>query len=234
MHLLPSAIITGGSSGIGFEIAKMFLEENLNVYSISRTKPPHERIQHIEFDLLNLLQYRPTFQKLKKKFKHLKVLVHSAGKGIFGLHEELNFQETKEVLDLNLTAPILLTQLFLRTLKQNKGLVVFISSITATKPSPLASAYAASKAGISHFAKSLWEENRKAELKVANLEIDITQTPFYKNTWFAPDAHPNSYIQPNQIAEIVRNIYLQKENLNITNIIIQPQFHRIQKKGRNS
>ncbi len=224
------SLVTGGSSGIGLEIANMFLEENLEVYSISRTKPLNHKIKHIEFDLLNFQQYHPTFQKLKKKLKDLKVLVHSAGKGIFGLHEELNFQKTKEVLDLNLMAPILLTQIFLRNLKQNKGFIVFVSSITATKPSPLASAYAASKAGLSQFAKSLWEETRKAELKIVNLEIDMTQTPFYKDTWFTTDTHPNSYIKPKQIAEILRNIYLQKENLNITNIIIQPQFHRIQKK----
>jgi len=224
------ALVTGASSGIGLEISKMLLKNNFVVYGISRNKPNLDSIQHIPMNLLEISKLSRELEELVKKLKEIKVLVHCAGLGLFGLHEELNFLKLEEMLYLNFSVPILLTRLFLRNLKRNQGWVVFISSTTASRASSLASAYSATKAGLSHFSLSLWEETRKSGLRVVCLEPDITNSNFYRETWFEPDSNVEAYLEPKEIAEILENILHKRSSINILNVKIQPKFHRIKKK----
>ena len=115
-------------------------------------------------DLSKLDGLEKTLHSLKKiKFD---LIINSAGIGYFGLHEEINISKIKNMITVNLQAPLVITQYFLRTLKENRGIIINISSVTAKKESPLASVYSATKAGLSQFSKSLFEEVRKNDVKV--------------------------------------------------------------------
>lgn len=231
---MNSALVTGASSGIGLEIANMLVRNQFIVHGISRRKPGSDSILHIPIDLSNLSLYENELKAWQKKLKDLRVLVHSAGVGLFGLHEELNLAKLKNMMDVNLNAPILLTRLFLRTLKENKGWVVFISSITAHKSSPLASAYSASKAGLSQFAASLWEEARKSGLRVICIEPDMTHSEFYAENWFDVDSDPESFLEPVEIADVLEYALKQRDSVNIHNIKIQPRLHKIKKSRKEN
>jgi hypothetical protein len=64
------------------------------------------------------------------------------------------------------------------------------------------------------------------------LEPDITNSNFYRETWFEPDSNVEAYLEPKEIAEILENILHKRSSINILNVKIQPKFHRIKKKER--
>jgi short-subunit dehydrogenase len=227
---MSTAIVTGGSSGIGLAISKMLKNKGYDVYSLSRNKAPDPLINHIEMDLSKIEVQEHLIKGIYKKYKDLKVLVHSAGQGIFGLHEELNPSKLNAMMQINFVAPVIITRHLLRTIKQNQGWIVFISSIVSDKISPLAAAYSGTKSGISQFAKSIWEESRKSGLRVVNLQPDMTESNFYKQNWFDKDDDIDSYLKPDEIAEILSHLMDQRTGINITELKIQPRLHKIQKK----
>ena len=107
---------------------------------------------------------------------------------------------------LNLEAPLILTNLLLRDLKKNQGFVINISSVTAKKSSPIGCAYAATKAGLSHFSHSLFDEVRKYGVKVVSIHPDMTKTPFYDNANFREGDDEDMFITPECVAEAVEAV----------------------------
>lgn len=226
------ALVTGASSGIGYEISKKLLDLNYQVYALARD------FSKIELEDINFIKINCDLSKLddlEKKLYSLKkipfdLIVNAAGQGYFGRHEEQNISKIKNMIAVNLQAPLIICQFFLRTLKERKGTIINVSSITAKKESPLGAAYSATKAGLSHFGKSLFEESRKYGLKVVTLHPDMTKTNFYKNTFFECDEDRQAYINVWDIAEALDFILKQNTNIVITDITIRPQKHIIKRK----
>lgn len=100
------AIVTGYSSGIGQAIAKL-LEENS--YEVIRLSSRLNDKKALEEEIK---------QELKKA--DIDLLINCAGIGVFKPHEEISLDKIQELIDVNLTAPIVLTNLCLRSLKKNK------------------------------------------------------------------------------------------------------------------
>ncbi len=136
------------------------------------------------------------------------------------------------MINLNLTAPLLLSRYFLRDLKKNSGYIFNINSISGVEPAPFGAVYGATKAGLKHFSTSLFKEARKSGLKVININPDITKTPFFDNLHFKESNNPLSYIAPQDIAQIIEDILSLREGTVITDITIQPQKFQIQKKKK--
>lgn len=230
---MKSAIITGVSSGIGLTIAKKVLTLGYKVYGLSRTESielkQNDNFQFLECDLRDSKQLRKKIDEIQKLDKNIHILVNNAGFGLIGLHEELDYLKLEEIIQVNLTAPILITRLLLRQIKQNQGTIINISSVTAKKSSPLACAYSAAKAGLTQFGKSLFDEVRKSGVKVCNIHPDVTKTNFYNNLSIKEDSDPDSYLLPESIADAVEMILTQKNTLAITDITLQPQKHKIEK-----
>lgn len=230
------ALVTGATSGIGYEISQRLLEKNYKVYALGRdfSKVSEEIMKNDNFIELRCdLSKVDEFEKILHSIKRVSfdLIVNSAGVGYFGLHEELNPYKIRSMLAINLQAPLMISHFFLRTLKANRGIIINISSITAKKESPLGAAYSATKAGLSHFGKSLFEEVRKYGIKVINIHPDMTKTNFYKTTFFECAEDENSYINVWDIGKTLDFILEQNENIVMTDITIRPQKHMIKKKG---
>lgn len=103
--------------------------------------------------------------------------------------------------------------------------------MTAAKASPMGAAYSATKAGLSHFAKSLWEEVRKYGVKVSVVEPDMTKTDFYEHTSFDVGREEDSYLFVEEVVESVFFLLKQRKGMNIPKIELQPQRHKITRKG---
>jgi len=222
---LKNAIVTGASSGIGQECTKKLLELGYQVYGFSRTSDFKDKnFTHVEIDLTDTKQ----IQKLENTNPH--VLINCAGVGYFAPHEELSFEQIQEMIALNLTAPMLVTKLFLRALKQQSGYIFNINSISGIQPALFGATYGASKAALRHFGTSLFKEARKSGLKVININPDITNTPFFDNLNFKPTEDALTYIDPKDIADIIENVLNQREGTIMTDITVEPQKFQISKK----
>lgn len=233
------ALVTGASSGIGLSIVDMLLEKGYIVYGIGRkfddcvelvskilTK---ENFHPIQLDVENTPLLLKTIGDLIKSVD-IDVLVNNAGVGYFGPHEELNAKKIKEMTNINLMVPMLLTQLLLRDIKKKKGYVFFISSVTAQKSNTHGCAYGATKAGLSSFAKSLFDEVRKYGVKITVIHPDMTKSNFYRNADFMQGEQMDTYIESNEIADAMSFLLEQREGLVITELTIKPQKHQIKRK----
>ena len=223
------AVVTGASSGIGFEISKMLITLGYEVFGIGRD------FSKIEYDDEKFIKIESDLSKkneiLKlKKLKNISILVNSAGVGYFGGHEQLSIENIQEMIQVNLTAPLIISRLFLNDLKKNSGYIFNINSISALKPAIFGAVYGASKAGLRHFGNSLFNEARKSGLKVVNINPDITKTAWFDNLNFSYSDDPQSYIEPKSIAKLIKNIIELGDNTVISDITIEPQKFQLKKK----
>lgn len=230
---MKAAIVTGASSGIGLAISKVLVQIGYRVYGIGRDFSS----QQIESDLFVPLVCDITHtalieEKVKwiRKKEDIYILINNAGVGYFGLHETLNSKKIHEMVAVNLEAPLILTQLLLRDLKKNKGFIINISSITAKKSSTYGCVYGATKAGISHFSTSLFDEARKYGVKVIAIHPDMTKSNFYRNADFNEGDKEEAYIMPEEVAKAVETVLNQREGLVVTDITLKPQKHMIKRK----
>jgi short-subunit dehydrogenase len=210
-----NAVVTGHSSGIGKAICKQLKQNNYNViYLQSRL----ENIINIENEINNIL-----------KSRDINLLVNCAGLGIFQPHEEISIGKIKQLIDINLTAPIILSNLLLRSLRKTNGHIINITSIEATKHSKFSALYTATKSGLRDFGLCLFEEVRKSGIKVTSINPDITQTNFFNNLQFEPSKDEDTFLLPEVIAQNVIDIL--NTNAVITDITLRAQKFAITKKN---
>ena len=227
-----AAIITGASSGIGLKISQTLCRLGYEVFGIGRTFNGELEDTHfhpIVCDLLDTDTLCDTAKKIARTHR-VTVLINNAGTAYYGLHEELNAKKIKQMVRTNLEAPMILTCCLLRTLKHNKGFVINISSVTANGSNPHGCAYGATKAGLSSFSHSLFDEARKYGVKVVTISPDMTRTNLYRNADFKEGEEAGSYLLPEEIAEAVEYVLTRRDGLVVSDITLKPQLHRIMRK----
>jgi short-subunit dehydrogenase len=221
---MKTVLLTGGSSGIGKAIKQTLQNVGYKVFNMGRNKAD------IECDLQDLKEVE---KKLKKWLKNheVDVLINCAGMGIFEPHEELNSTQIQNLTTINLTAPILITNLCLRSLKKTKGHIFNITSIEATRHSKFSALYTATKSGLRAFSLTLFEELRKAEVKVTSLNPDMTKTAFFDNLSFEPAEEEGTYLEPQNIAKTL--LFILENRASVTDLTIRAPKFGIKKKQKN-
>jgi len=211
---MKNALVTGYSSGIGKAICS---ELELDGYTIIKLTSRLEDVISLEKEIKEFL-----------KKEEIDLLINCAGVGIFQPHEEINVAKIKELIDINLTAPIILVNLLLRSLKKTQGRIINIASIEATQHSKFSALYTATKSGLRDFGLSLFEELRKSGVGVTTINPDLTTTNFFDDLQFEPSTQEDTFLIPETIAKTVIDI-LNTQGM-ITDITIRPQKFAIQKK----
>lgn len=211
---MKQAIVTGYSSGIGKAIASRL--EN-NGYKIIKLTSRLEDLNSLENEIKEIL-----------KQTDIDLLVNCAGIGVFDPHEEISIVKIKELIDVNFTAPIILANLLLRSLKKTKGHIINITSVEATRHSKFSALYTATKSGLRDFGLSLFEELRRSGVKVTNINPDITKTEFFDTLRFEPTENKETYLLPQTIAQTILEV-LNTQGV-ITDITIRPQRFEVRKK----
>ncbi len=244
------ALITGVSSGIGKCLFLRFLKEGCIVYGIVKTTERKEALQKeldcslsedelqrailLVCDLRNPSEIEALAHSLHNENIHPDLLLLNAGVGYYGPHEELSVKHITELSAVNFTAPLLLSNLFLRDMKNNQGHILFISSVTAAKTNNThGCAYGATKAGISSFAKSLFEETRKYGVRVTVLAPDMTKTDLYRNASFCAAEEDDASLTPEEVADYAFFALTARDGLNLTELTMQPQRHRLERIKKN-
>jgi len=160
--------------------------------------------------------------------KNIDILVNSAGVGHFAMHEDLTYLQIKEMVELNLLAPVILTKTFLKRIKKSKGTIINISSISSTKPSRMGALYSATKSALTQFSDTLFEECRKDGVRVVSIVPDTVKTNFFDNLRFCPTEIDDTYIEPETIAKLVIDLISYKSP--VTKVYIHPQMFQLQKR----
>jgi len=225
-----TALISGSSSGIGEAIKNKLLELGYKVYGLARqSQKESDNFYPLVCDITDTKALEETIKTLLKD-EELDLLINSAGLGYFEPHEELSVLQIKSIIDTNLTAPIILSSLCLRSLKKVKGKIINISSIEALKASKFSAAYSASKAGLHHFGNALFEEVRKSGVNIISIHPDLTQTPFFDELHFEPKDDLGMHLKPEDIAQSIEDILAMRDGVSITEVTIRPQYFGIKKK----
>lgn len=158
---MKHVVITGAASGIGKALAYHFAQEG---YRITGIDIDPKRAQEIEQDIdakfiiADLSSQNDLSQLIQNLTDDnpIDVFIHNAGINAVGHFQNLPIQDQERVIAINLTAPLQITAALLQAKKiQQKGLLVFISSLSHQVSYPGASAYAASKSGLAAYARSL-------------------------------------------------------------------------------
>ncbi len=245
-----TALITGVSSGIGSCLLHTLLNEGCHVHGIVKSEERKETLwteltgllspEKLQDVTLHVCDLRKTsdMEQLSHTFhkEHISpdILILNAGVGYYGPHEELSVKAITELSAVNFTAPLLLTNLFLRDLKANHGHLLYVSSVTAAKTNNThGCAYGATKAGVSSFAKSLFEEVRKYGVRVTVLAPDMTRTDLYRNASFCASEDNDAALTPEEVADYALLALTAREGLNLTELTMQPQLHRLERCRKN-
>jgi len=214
---VQNILITGGSKGIGFETVKLLCDK-YKFYVISRNKDllttiNNENIEHIEFDLSKKENYHLLDEILQNK--QIDILINNIGGGPHSKVQNITIEKAEESINLNLFANIYITSIISKQMiKQQKGLIINISSIHGLTGNPNSSLYSAGKFALKGFCESIFFELKKHNIKVTTIYPDITNTDLIPKSVLNRD----KMIQPEHIANVIKNIIEMSAYINIKDI----------------
>jgi hypothetical protein len=186
------ALITGATSGIGYELAKLFARDGYNLILVARNgellqKTSDElkqqygvEITPLAKDLFDCKAASEIYNKTKEMGITVNVLVNNAGQGEWGPFVEIDLQRDLDIIHLNIAAMVSLTKYFLQDMvKRNEGKILQLGSEAGTTPVPLLATYAATKAFVISFSVALADELRDTDITVTVLLPGATDTDFF-------------------------------------------------------
>jgi NAD(P)-dependent dehydrogenase (short-subunit alcohol dehydrogenase family) len=205
---MTSALVTGGSSGIGLAIARALHGEG---YGLTLAARKVERLeaaggelgaQTLSVDVRDEDACSALVAAHVERFGGLDVLVNSAGVGIGGTIGDLTTKAWDLQQDVNLRGTFLITREALPHLRNAKGYVVNLASIAGTIPTPGLAGYGASKAGVIALTRSLLREEAESGVRATALCPGFVDTPM--TTWTGLEA--DEMIRPEDCAELVLSL----------------------------
>jgi short-subunit dehydrogenase len=187
------ALVTGASSGIGYELAKLFARDGKNLVIVARSQDRLEELRTeiddeyettvivLPKDLSNPNSPQEIFSELEKEAIKVDVLVNNAGFGIYGMFSDTDLQEELRMIQVNATSLIHLTKLFLKGMVDNgSGSILNVASVCSFLSTPLESVYCATKALVLHFSEALANELQGTGVSVTCLCPGLARTEFQK------------------------------------------------------
>lgn len=180
-----TVVVTGGTKGLGLAIVNQLSKEGYTVVAIGRTLSEDlnkliqisSNIKFISYDFSDTDNIKGLAKDITKKYGRIYGLVNNAALGNDGILATMHETDIEEILKVNIQAPILLTKYLVRSMLLNQeGRVVNISSIIASTGFNGLSVYAASKAALAGFTKSLSREVGKANITVNTVSPGYMKT----------------------------------------------------------
>jgi NAD(P)-dependent dehydrogenase (short-subunit alcohol dehydrogenase family) len=210
-----TALITGGSKGIGYGVAEVLIKEGIQVAITSRSQKSADeaaaklnKIREgfavgIESDVRSLESQQNAVKVILEKWGQLDYVIANAGVGHFAPIYDLTVEQWQETIDINLTGVFFSAKASLAALKETKGYFINISSLAGTNFFPDGTAYNASKFGLVGFSQAMMMDVRKDGIKVSTIMPGSVATEFADHTPSEKDAWK---IQPEDIGQIVSDL----------------------------
>jgi uncharacterized protein len=186
-----TVLITGASSGIGLELAKLFAADKSNLVLVARNQGTLDKLAEelrrdhgvevlvLAKDLSNPSAPQNIFAQLTAQGIAVDVVVNNAGFGARGTVASLPIQRQLDMIQVNVTALMHLTRLFLPgMIERRRGGILNVGSTAAFQPGPIMAVYFATKAFVLSFTEALAEEVLGTGIKVTCLAPGPTATNF--------------------------------------------------------
>lgn len=185
-------LITGATSGIGYELANVFAENGYHLVINARdetalqstaaelAKKHNVNVVPVAKDLFDRQSPFDLYAEITARGIALEILVNNAGQGLYGRFVETDIQRELDILQLNVGACMVLTKLFLRdAVKRQRGKILNVASIAGKVPGPYQAVYHATKAFIHSFTEAVRVEVADVGVTVTSLLPGPTDTDFF-------------------------------------------------------
>lgn len=192
MQNKPFALITGATSGFGYEFAKLFAADGYNLVLVARIKERLEEVADelssrydvvvvpIIKDLFHPTSAKEIYSEIRQHDLEVEVLVNNAGQGEHGLFIDTDLQREIEIIQLNTISLVSLTKLFLKEMvARNRGKILQVGSVVSKLPSPLMAVYSGTKAFVYNFSESLINELKDTNVTMTLLLPGASDTDFF-------------------------------------------------------
>lgn len=185
------ALITGATSGIGFELAKLFAADGYNLVIVSRHQDQLDakvaelekngiKVIPIAKDLFDPEEAFALFADLQSQHIRIDVLVNNAGQGVYGEFEDTDIDRELDIINLNISSLVVLTKLFVKEMiERNSGKVLNLASVASKLPGPWQAVYHGTKAFVLSFTEAIREELKDTDITVTALMPGVTDTDFF-------------------------------------------------------
>jgi NADP-dependent 3-hydroxy acid dehydrogenase YdfG len=220
---VKSALVTGGSSGLGLALARMLRDEGCDLTLVARRPEPLEEAAAelgalaVAANLGDADECVRVVTAHAERYGGMNVLVNSAGLGIGGSFAD---QDTKRIglqLDVNLRATMIVTREALPHLRAVRGHVITLASIAGTIPTPGLAVYGATKAALIALTSSINREESKHGVRATAISPGFVATRM--TDWTGIPAEEQ--IQPDDIAALVRAVLHLSPHARIPNIVVE-------------
>ena len=174
-----TALVTGGSSGIGRCTASALSQSGYTVYEFSRRDIPIKGVKHMSVDVTNEASVQAAVEQILRERGSIDILVNCAGFGISGAVEFTELKQAKAQFDVNFFGTVNVSRAVLPSMRRHRGgHIVNISSVAAVAHIPFQAFYSASKAAVSSYSCALDNEVSPYGVRVTAVELGDIHTGF--------------------------------------------------------
>lgn len=185
------ALITGATSGIGLELAKLFAKDGFNLIITARDiaeldetstmlRTAGVEVWPIAKDLFDREQAFGLYADIKQKGIEVEILVNNAGQGVYGQFDQTDIDRELRIIDLNIASLVILTKCFLTDMvNRGSGRILNLASIASKLPGPWQAVYHGTKAFVLSFSEAVREETKNTGVTITALMPGVTDTDFF-------------------------------------------------------
>jgi len=226
------ALITGGTKGIGLEVARALAAEGADVVICGRNANAlraalddlrsacaHCKVSGQTADVSNSEAVRDLFRSADRELGGLDILVNNAGSGVFRPAADITVEEWDRVIGTNLSGVFYCSREALARFKNSgRGWIINISSLAGRNPMAGGAAYNASKFGLNGMSEAMMMDHRQQNVKVSYIMPGSVDTEFGGH----PSGKSDWKIAPEDIAEIVLDILRKPERTLVSRVEVRP------------
>ncbi|AOC95629.1 MULTISPECIES: 3-ketoacyl-ACP reductase [Flavobacterium] len=230
-----NAFITGAGKGIGKAVAIALAKEGVNLILVSRTQNDIDQLAAetaklgvktlaLSADVSDINSINSAVEKAIAEFKHIDILINSAGIASFGKFLELEPEAWERIIQVNLMGTYYTTRAIIpNMIERQTGDIINISSTAGLNGNALTSAYSASKFAVLGLTDSLMQEMRKHNIRVTALTPSTVATDMAKDLNLT-DGNPEKVMQSEDMADLIiaqlklnRRVFIKNSSIWSTN-----------------
>ena len=212
-------LVTGGTSGIGYELLKLLAADGYNLIIVARHENDLIRVaneikENFSVDVVSIAKdlFDPEnafelHNQVKTKNLRVDILINDAGQGVYGEFKDTDLRRELDIINLNISSLVVLTKLFLKDmLAQGSGKIMNLSSIASKAPGPWQSVYHGTKAFVQSFTEAVRSEVKDTNITLTALLPGATDTDFFNKA----DMQQSKIVQEEKLddpAKVAENGY---------------------------